>query len=185
MDIPVHMRACSLYIYHCDATTQTLKDLSTEDLCELAKHRGIDYCAPFFRQERVVGAEMLLYKKEEFVSMLKTSTGEIFISGYIRGGFIKKKKTGYILYFILLKLMMHLFRTDVNNAKALLAWERFQPYFHSESATKHVSPRCILLWRILYINCRPSCPPLADPMRCIIVLNLAEHTGSRRRNQRL
>ena len=92
MDIPVHMRACSLYIYHCDATTQTLKDLSTEDLCELAKHRGIDYCAPFFRQERVVGAEMLLYKKEEFVSMLKTSTGEIFISGYIRGGFIKKKK---------------------------------------------------------------------------------------------
>ena len=60
--------------------TQTLQDLSSGDLCALAIHLGIDYCAPFFRQQNVDGEEMMFYKKQEFLSRLKTSTGEICIS---------------------------------------------------------------------------------------------------------
>ena len=77
------MRACALHIYIVVSRhnhTQNLlnvDDLTTQDLCALAKSLDIDYCISFFKQQRVVGEEMSLYTKEEFVSTLKTCTSEI------------------------------------------------------------------------------------------------------------
>ena len=57
--------------------TQPLKDFSTRELCALAARLNIKYCIKYFEKADVDGEEMVLYSKEEFVSMLKTSTGDI------------------------------------------------------------------------------------------------------------
>ena len=57
-------------------STQSFKSYSTRDLCKLVDRLNINYCAKFFEKEKVDGKEMLHFTKEEFVSMLKTNTGE-------------------------------------------------------------------------------------------------------------
>ena len=137
--MPIRMRACSLHIYTVcfrHNYTQPLKYFTTQDLCALAKRLEIDYCVSFFKQQKVDGLEMVLFTEEEFVSMLKTTTGELFISVSSCNAF-------------LLQLLMHLSRADVNNAKALKAWARLQPLLSSsksaDNANTHVSPFCIVL----------------------------------------
>ena len=62
--------------------TQTLQHFSTQELCALAQACKINYCVPFFSLEKVDGEEMMLSTKEEFMSRLKTSTGEWDIYQY-------------------------------------------------------------------------------------------------------
>ena len=63
-----HIRACITRLH-------TL--VQGRNLCTLATRLGINYCAEFFEKEKVDGEEMLLFKKEEFMSMLQTNTGDI------------------------------------------------------------------------------------------------------------
>ena len=81
---------------------------------------------------------------------------------------------------------MQLPYAGVAKAKALKAWTLLQPLLLSSKladANKYVSPFCIVLRRIplLLAMTHRTCP-LADLIHSIIVLNLAEHKGSRRRH---
>ena len=128
----VHCMSTSCVLRH--NYTQPLKHFSTQELCELAVELKMEYCISFFKQEKMVGEEMMLYTKEEFVSTLKTSTGEIFISVTFCTA-------------CLIQLLMHLSRSGVTNPKALLAWKRLRPYISSSKsagAKKYVSPFCIV-----------------------------------------
>ena len=124
--------------------TQPLENFSTRELCALATHLKIKYCAEFFEQVGVDGKEMLLFSKEEFVSMLKTSTGNIF----------ELVKFDTALW---LKLVMHLSHAGVYNAKALKAWNELQPYLSSSKLTdvkKRVRAFCIVLWDNVFSRSR-------------------------------
>ena len=134
----VHCMSTSCVLRH--NYTQPLKHFSTQQLCDLAVKLKMTYCIPFFKQENVDGLEMVEQKKEEFISMLKTTTGGIFISVTF-------------CTILLLQLLMHLPRSGVNNAKAVKAWKLLQPYISSSKsagAKKYVSPFCIVSWRIPY-----------------------------------
>jgi len=60
---------------HVLSLRKSMKRQSTWELCTLAAHLNINYCAEFFKKASVDGEEMVLFSQEEFVSMLKTNTG--------------------------------------------------------------------------------------------------------------
>ena len=158
--------------------TQPLKRFSTQELCALAIDLEIDYCVPFFMQQKVDGLELVLSTEEEFLSRLTTTTGRaLFISftfldltfaAIADAAALRRRGQSQGLEGV----------DTLTTASFVLQISRCKQI--RKSLLYRVIRRIPLLLAMTHRTC-----PLADLMHSIIVLNLAEHKGSRRRHRRI